>query len=132
MLPLTPEKIRHVAAMFKKGGSRGWKNYTSCMKDKHTELVGSWLLPLGRAVWKSSKSVQQGIGPARQSGTVDLYHIHLIDIPWIPDRTQFPVGLKEMVICGCFFVTREIEISLALAKHVRIDTYNVTIVLSPE
>ena len=91
------------------------------MKNKHIEREGSWHLTLARAVKKCTKSVGRGIGPARQSGTVDLDAIVSLDLPWRSTDNNFPVGLKSVFIAGTPFLTREIELSLALATHVFLD-----------
>ena len=70
------------------------------MKDKHIELVGSWSLLLGHAVHKANKSVMRGIGPARQSYTIDLNSILDLRLPWVPDKLKHPLGLVNMSIAG--------------------------------
>ena len=88
------------------------------MKDRHIEITGDWPLSLYGAAKSVAKSVTRGIGPPRQSDSIDIEKIHLLDIPWDLGIKGFPVGSKQFAIVGTFYMTREIELSLAMRSHV--------------
>ena len=118
MLPLTLHKIRCVGAMFKKGGYRSFKNYLSAVKDLHIMTGHPWTIQLDRSSRNVSRSVLRGIGPARQAGTMDVSKLPLTEVSVEPVVEGGPIGPLNLIIVGSFWLTREIEISLALTKNV--------------
>ena len=71
----------------------------------------------------SVASVLRGIGPARQSATFDLQRAFSLESGCgaVP---QGPVDTICALEMGCFWMLREIELSLALDKHLSVDEQN--------
>ena len=71
---------------------------------------------------KRPQSITRGIGPSRQSLPLDLSSVWNEGPPSLSDTEGVPVGGKYLIIAGGFFCTREIELSLALRRHISFDT----------
>ena len=120
--PLTVSSIWAVAAMFKKGRYRGYPNYLSAAKDKHIEQIGTWAKSLKLAARKSTRSVLRGIGPGRQSQSLDVFEVHNLKLGFVPLVPGGPCNPGLLIEVSAFWLPREIEISLARHKHIQIDT----------
>ena len=123
VLPLTADKIRKVAALFKKAGYRSFANYVSRVRTLHVEDPEGYpvSIQLEHAIKKAIRSATRGIGPSRQTADLLLEDIFSLDISDSPLVSGGPVGPKEMAVCACFFCCREIESSLAKADHISLD-----------
>jgi len=123
VLPLTADKIEAIGAMFRAGGYRAIDNYLSRMKDAHLAGGYMWDQFLQRAVRRVRRAVTRGIGPARQSAMIDLAaaFIALKCHDGQPLCTGGPVGFRNALVCGAFWMLRELEISSALVRHVSVD-----------
>ena len=71
-VPLSVDSIVAVASLFKRGGYRGFGNYLSAMKSLHIESNHPWSDLLSHTVTWVTRSVERGIGPARQSCSFDF------------------------------------------------------------
>ena len=120
VLPLTHEKIMAVSALFKSGGYRAYKNYLNAAKNKHLQHF-EWTTMLGKIARDAARSVLRGIGPARQSATLDINAVFKLKDDGEPLVEHGPVGAINMIILGMFFLLREIEASLSLASSVSIE-----------
>ena len=67
VLPLTPQTLIGIGAMFKAGGYRSFPNYLSAAKTWHIEQGYDWTDQLELTAKWVSRSALRGIGPARQS-----------------------------------------------------------------
>ena len=74
-----------------------------------------WSMSLERAFRKSKRAVNRGIGPARQSAALDLGAAFkaLENRSSAPVCNRGPVGLRNLLVVGCFWMLRELEISCA-------------------
>ena len=121
-LLFTVETDRGVASLFQGGGYRVFKNYASSRtRDAHVEEGHLSDQQLDRAARKAAVSVLRGIGFARQAADFDLnevWELLLGKAPLVPGGPVNPRGLATM---PRFFCTREIEPSLAYAKHLTVD-----------
>ena len=112
-LPLTVDSICAVAACFKEGGYRTYKAYLGKAREMHLLHGFDWEARLDIASRKSVWSVARGFGPARQSAPFDVPSV-LAGVarggfalgPWAP------IGWRNLIVIGTFFIMREIEISL--------------------
>jgi len=111
-----------VVAMLKAGGYRSPKAYTSRAKDRHVELGFRWDDELARAVRKVVRSATRGLGPSRQSQALPFDELHKLPLDSEPYVSHGPIGPRNLLIVGSLFCTREIEVSLALKRHVTFDT----------
>ena len=122
ILPLTPESIQAVMAMFITGGDRSAANYLSRAKDEHTKFY-EWTSPLAREQRRANAAARRGLGPARQSAMLPLDSICRLTLGTQPASSGRPVGFQEYCIVASMFLLREIEASLMLASSVAIDTH---------
>jgi len=116
-LPLSAEGIRAVAAVCKLRGFRSFANYLSANKLAHIRLGHPWTAQLDLIAKESARSVNRGIGPARQSAALDLVATHGLALGHGPVVPSGPCSPGLMVCLGAFWLTREIEISTARAAH---------------
>ena len=127
VLPLTIDKMQAVSSMFKKGRYRSYKNYMSAIKDQHIGAGFVWDQGLDRASRKITRSVLRGIGPAKQAGTLDVIKVAGLKLGPEPLVASGPLGPGNLMLAGSFWLTREIELSLALAKHVEFNVERETV-----
>lgn len=125
VLPLTTEKIKCVAAMFKAGGYISFINYASRAKSEHIsrnlEHHCPWTIELGEEIRSAKRSITRGTGCSRQSMPVDVNRIKALNLPQDFAVDRGPIGPVDFVVGGTFFMTREIEISCAGWCHIFID-----------
>ena len=123
VLPLVPAKVFAVCATFRAGGYRSVENYLSKIKDLHNGEGFDWSVCLERAFRKSKRAVCRGIGPARQSAALDLEAAFdaLKNRSSAPVCNRGPVGLRNLLVPGCFWMLRELEISCAKVCHLEVD-----------
>ncbi len=114
--PLTKESISCVAAMFKAGRYRSYKNYFYFAKGQHEELEFVWTRHLQRAGKQVIRSVYRGIGAAKQSGHLDLLEVHQLGLPTDPVSDGGQVNPALVLVVQAFFGMREIEGSLSLRQ----------------
>jgi hypothetical protein len=129
VLPLTPEKIFAICAMFRAGGYRAAENYLARAKDWHIEHGHPWSDILSRACRKAKRAATRGIGPARQSAPLDLELAHraLMRHGGQPLCRGGPLGTSSLVTCGSFWMLRELEVSCALVRHLTVDEVALTV-----
>ena len=82
VLPITPETLVMIGAIFKRGDYRSFPNYATVVKNAHVEANYPWdqLLEHTRA-WVT-RSVLRGIGPCRQS--CSFIYSKLLKLPQCP------------------------------------------------
>ena len=117
VFPLTVLKLFAVGALLKSGGYRSPANHFSRAKEGNIKLGFHWSDALQLAVRNATTSITRGIGPAQQSAPLDLAMVWRAEYPWEIVACGLPLGGK-LLVCGSFCCTREIEISVALGKHV--------------
>ena len=115
--PLTVESIRSVASMFKDAGYRSFANYASRAKREHVARGFPWTQIMDLEVRDCNRSLTRGIGPPRQSAEFPVREIWNLDIGDAPRCGGGPVNPRGVAILGAFFLTREIELSLALVAN---------------
>ena len=121
--PLTVDKLYAVGAMLKHGGYRSARNVFSRAKDFHIELNYEWTDSLQRVLRRVCRSICRGIGPARQPAALPLDEVAASSTLGVaPLVERGPVNPRAVVIAGSFFLTREIEASLARRGHITFDT----------
>ena len=129
VLPLTVPKVYAVCSMFRAGGYRSIDNYLSRIKDHHIGHGHEWSDQLHRAFRKSRRAVTRGIGPARQSADFNLEAAHdtLLEHDGSPVCSGGPLGVKSLLVCGCFWMLRELELSCSLVRHITVDLESLTV-----
>ena len=114
VLQLLPSKVFAVCAMFRAGGYLSVENYLSRITDLH----------IGEGFdWSVEETVKRSIGPARQSAALNL----LAALKALEDRRhdpvcdRGPVGLRNLIVVGCFGMLRELEVRCAKICHLEAD-----------
>ena len=103
VLPLVPAKVFAVYATFRAGGYQFVENYLSKIKDLHIGEGFDWSMGLERALRKSKRAVNRGIGLARQLAPLDLGagFKALKYRSSAPVCYRGPVGLRNLLVAGC-------------------------------
>ena len=68
-----------------------------------------------------TRSVQRGLGSARQSQPLDLQRVHRLNLDAEPIVEGAPISPSHFSTMGIFFMTREIEIACAASVDIRLD-----------
>jgi hypothetical protein len=121
VLPMTATKINAIGAMLKQGMYRSPQVYFDKARDTHIDDGYEWTPGLSRRIRKVIRSVTRGMGPSRQTFDIDLQDVASQRFPDTPLCTGGPIGPKNCYIAGSFFMTREVELSLAVWEHIDID-----------
>ena len=108
--------------MFKRGKYRSWKNYLSRARAEHIRRGGAWTDALAQEARESFRSVLRGIGPARQSASLDSERIHGFGLGTEPMVEGGTTGPGRWAVVATFWVLREIEIVAAPDSNWIIDT----------
>ena len=121
-LPITPDIVVAVGALFKAGCYRSFQNYASAAKNAHVEAGHDWTQLLEHTRGWVTRSVLRGIGPARQSSSF-LYH-RLLHLPLMPQPLHAggPHHPTRFALLSVAFLLREIEASTAVLGSWTIDT----------
>ena len=122
VLPLTVAKIQGVCSILKAGGYRAGKDIIARAKDEHIQSDYPWSSLLARTMRLCIRSVERGIGPARQSEGIPLEEVVALKLDSAPLVLDGPCAPGRMVIAASMFCMREIEVALALVGHITIDT----------
>ena len=125
VLPLTVQKIKAVAAMFKAGYYTSFANYASRAKAEHIEQFHAhgivWSEELAVELKNSLRSIVRGKGPTKQSHPVDLSKVLNLEIIHDAIVDGGPVGMTDLLTLGTYFMARELEIACARCNHIHLD-----------
>ena len=111
--------IAAVLSQLKAGGYRSVGNYISRAKFEH-QLTHPWNDQLENECRSGRRSAERGIGPGHQSEEFPLERLVEVTLPDVPadEDVENPFGPVELCVLSCFFLLREVEASLLLAKSV--------------
>ena len=123
-LPLTPELVQAAGASFKRGGYRSASLYFSAARKEHILQFGTISQDVEVIIKDVTRSIERGQGPSKLKDSFNLRDLSKVDLN-MEDET-FRVDYN-MVVVGCFFLTREIELSATLRRHIRIDETRQTV-----
>ena len=118
--PTWPPAVRAIASQMKLAGSRSFGNHLSRAKREDINAGGTWNQLLERVGADCVKSVMRGLGPARQSAPYPLEQVAVLCLNEQPLVEQGPVNPSALTVFGAWFLTGEIELSLALRKNVTV------------
>ena len=127
VLPLTPQKIHIVGALFKVGRYRTTKNYLNISKTRHVESGGKWSEELELAARRFVQSTLRGIGPGRQSQPLNFELMTTMDFGDGPLVEGGPIGTESLITMFTFFMVRELEGALAARRDIHINTVTSTV-----
>ena len=123
-LPITPDLLRAVGASFKAGGYRSSHLYFGTAKKQRILEYGTFPQNLEVLMQDVIRSIERGQGPGKLKDSFSLKELTNIDLE--AHETGFIPKLL-MVILGCHFLTREIELAATLYKHLQVDTSRQTV-----
>ena len=133
-VPITKDTAIKMATSFKEGEYRSARQYFHRAKEEHVDMMGRELSPdVERTVAKVIRSTERGIGPAAYKdsfivellrGTAGSDPIDQCGPSFLKDNTAAKV---DMVILGCWYMTRGIEIGLAKQVHLWVEVQNHTL-----
>ena len=123
-VPITRELAIDMASAFKYGRYRSARQYFHRAKEEHVEVTQQEVpANIERLVSQVTRSTERGIGPANFKDSfqvellraaVDMSDMHQVDKSFLVDNTAAQV---DMVILGCWWLTRGIELAIAEAVH---------------
>ena len=120
-LPITPDILVAIGAVFKGGEYRSFPNYASSAKNQHVEARHEWTQLLEHTRCWVTRSVLRGIGPARQSCSFK-YRL-LLRLPQTADplHASGPLHPVRFTLLSVAFLLREVEASTAVFGSWAID-----------
>ena len=125
VLPLTVQKIKAVASMFKAGHYTSFSNYASRAKAEHIEQFHAhgvaWSDELAVELKSSLRSIVRGKGPSKQSHPIDLGKVLTLEIIHDAIVDGGPVGMTDLLTLGTYFMARELEVACAKCSHIHLD-----------
>jgi len=127
VFPVLPETLAMIAALMKLDGFRSFGNYLSWAKAEHIRQGHCWSQQLEQEAKQAGRSVNRGIGPARQSASFTLEQVAGLP-PAAPMRVKGrPVFEDDFVILGSLWIMREIEVAWATRSDITIDATTNTV-----
>ena len=127
IMPLVPNQVIAVAALFKAGDYRSYANYLASMKAKHLDEGYAWSENLTHVGRWTTRSVLRGIGPSRQSHAIPLALVMRLPVRYLPAVTLGPTHPREAFLLGSIFLMREVELSATCVKHVTVNHSDETV-----
>eukprot|EP00435_Cladocopium_sp_Y103_P044478 s565_g12.t1 len=100
------------------GGYRSAHLYFGSAKKEHILQFGSLSRTSRFSSMDMIRSIERGQGPSKLKDSFSWRDLATIDLT-VEDE-QFRIHYN-MVVLGCFFLTREIELSATLRRHIRLD-----------
>ena len=130
--PLTPECVKAVGASLKAGAYRSPQLYFQAAINHQIRRYGMQVEPFLRAIIKDiNRSIKRGLGPARLKAGFNVYAIAtLVDQEDTePFSFQTLSHLADLILIGCWFMMRELELSSARDSYLRLDGNEVTMMI---
>ena len=119
-LPITVQKVLYLGAGLKAGGYRSAGSVLSQYNVDSIRAGCSVDRAIERALADATRSCSRGLGPPRRALALDVLRfagLPATPAPWVPGG---PVGPRNLMIVGSWWLLREMEAAGARAKHVRI------------
>jgi len=116
--PLTATKVRAVMAMFKRGCYASAMNYLSAARCRSRDL-GFVENPLvEHEARRAKRACLRGFGKAKQTRALPVHRFRELppgEAPWCRGG---PIGPRDVLTVGCWFLAREIELANAQIRDV--------------
>ncbi len=130
--PLTSENIRAFGASMKQGGYRSAGIYFQSLCSHQQRVLRTPIPPMIRYCIKDCvRSIKRGLGVTRLKDGFPALGLTLI--PILEDDKPFNIDLtphaRDMAVVATWFMLREIEIAAARASHLRVDSFEVFILI---
>ena len=123
-MPITADLLRAVGASFKEGGYRSSHLYFSTAKKQHVLRFGGFPADLEVVMQDVIRSIERGQGPSKLKDSFSVQALSKIDVRAFENELRIDLA---MVILGCYFLTREIELAATLKKHLHLDTHKLVV-----
>ena len=133
-IPITKDLAIDAATSFKEGDYRSARQYFHRAKEEHINLTGQELpADIERLVAQVIRSTERGIGPAafKDSFMLELLrpvaatdNVETATASFLRDNTAAKV---DMVILGCWWMTRGLELATAKQVHLWAEVNNNTV-----
>ena len=120
MLPLTPAKIRAIAAQMKASGYRSFPNFAVAAKEAHLSSF-LWSEELERCRRQCVASTQRGIGPPRQCMVIPIDRLAALQLGSDPVAAGGPISPGHWGTLCAFHLVRGAEAACALASSLTLD-----------
>ena len=119
--PVTAHSLRCLAASWKAGRYRSYASILSQVKVDSECRGQTWTAPLLRLYTDASRSCRRGLGPSVQAMPLPFDRLEELPAdprPWVSGG---PVGSRNAMILGSWFMMREVELSTLRAQLVTLE-----------
>ena len=123
--PATADKLRCLAAGLKAGRYRSAASLLSQYKVDAERAGESWSSAMLRLYADVGRSCRRGQGPALQSAALPFEKLHLLPPGPQPWCQGGPLGPRNFIVAGSWWMLREVEAATARAHLARIDRTSV-------
>lgn len=129
--PMTTESVRCCAASLKAGHYRSAQLYFQAAMGYQLRSLGSIVEPLVKATVKDCvRSIKRGLGPAALKDSFDVWAIFEVPSDSIGAFDIHNVyHARDVVVLGCWFMLREVELSAAKLAHLYLQENQVVLLL---
>lgn len=125
-LPLTVDRIKGIASMFKAGRYRSAANYISRAVEEHVRHGYDWTPALAQTRRGAVRAITRGMGPPRQSAPLPLESFmefpNEFRPPAGPAYSGWLLNARDMVVLASLWMLREIEVAFARAGDVELSS----------
>jgi len=122
VIPVLPEVLSRIAALMKLDGFRSFANYVAWAKSLHVASGHEWTQVLELEAKQGCRSVNRGMGTARQSASFDVLALCRLDRQKASKVCGQPVFPIHATILGALWIVREIELAWTAVGDITIDT----------
>lgn len=116
--PIDVDTVHKIGSSLKAGGYKSCKLYFSAALKHHTLSFGEPSAAVRIAVRDATRSIERGLGTSQLKDSFmveDLRKVYNMEEFCLYDKAFF------MTLAGCWFMTREIELTAAEHRHIRFD-----------
>ncbi|CAK0789745.1 unnamed protein product [Prorocentrum cordatum] len=119
--PLSAELVELAGALLRRGCYRSGAAYISAMKRQHVLLGSPWTDQLKLACSDAVRSLERGMGPARQADPLPIDRLRsqgALDQISRGSRDAWPAAGVDVMVASAAWMLREIESSAAMVQHI--------------
>ena len=120
MFPPTPFKIQSIGTVLKAGRYRSAETYLGIYKAEAERRGFGWSDLEVRAARDAKRSCQRGLGGPQRALPLPFRRLGELPGGWEPWVGNGPMGPRNLVVLGAWFMMREVEAANALSKDVTI------------
>ncbi len=123
-IPLTTKLVECMGTSFKAGDYKSAHNYFSRAVQQHERTLGTAVTAdVKRAIKDALRSITRGQGGSARKEAFPMEDLVKVPRNFVLTEAASTAATSpaHMTILGCWFMTREIELSSALARHIILD-----------